>query len=127
MTWVECVPLIFAAACAYLRLTATWDRLTSLRVWSSIRAPYQLAPAQRLHQHLPNVVLVNTYTPTKNCFATTCHRLTEPELAVPRRLYHVPIGRPLPGWHCYLLDETVKPVRLIHRLNVPRPANLRRS
>ena len=33
------------------------------------------------------------------------HRVTQAELASSDRLYQVPIGKPVPGWQCFLYDD----------------------
>jgi len=33
------------------------------------------------------------------------HRVTKAELASSDRLYQVPIGKPVPGWQCFLYDD----------------------
>ena len=116
VTWIECVPLIFSAAVGYLEVTNMWSRLDTLRVWSCIGAAYQLGPAQRAHRHLPNLQFWNSFAPTENCFVTTCHRVTEAELAKKDQLYRVPIGRPVPGWSCYLLAEDEEPPQLVPQM-----------
>uniref|UniRef100_A0A7S4CMW6 AMP-dependent synthetase/ligase domain-containing protein n=1 Tax=Eutreptiella gymnastica TaxID=73025 RepID=A0A7S4CMW6_9EUGL len=109
VTWVECVPLIFTAAVNYLDVSNLWFRLQSLRVWSCIGAAYQLPAAQLAHRSLPNLQFVNSFAPTENCFVTTVHRVTKEELALSDKLYSTPIGRPVSGWQCWLLDEEEEP------------------
>lgn len=95
-----------------------WARLASLRLWSCIGAPYQLGPARRAHRHLPHLQFFNSYAPTENCFVTTCHRLTPAELGHADQLYRVPIGRPVPGWICFLLNGQSAPskqLQIFHR------------
>lgn len=33
------------------------------------------------------------------------HRVTEAELCSSDKLYQVPIGKPVPGWECFLYDD----------------------
>eukprot|EP00668_Euglena_longa_P003546 GGOE01004144.1.p1 GENE.GGOE01004144.1~~GGOE01004144.1.p1 ORF type:complete len:1545 (-),score=302.20 GGOE01004144.1:408-4817(-) len=116
VTWVETLPSVFSAAVNFLEISELWSRLASLRIWSCIGAPYQLAPARRAHRHLPHLQFFNSYAPTENCFVTTCHRLTPTELNNGDRLYRVPIGRPVPGWICLLLNEESAHLEVITHL-----------
>jgi long-subunit acyl-CoA synthetase (AMP-forming) len=33
------------------------------------------------------------------------HRITETELSGSDKMYQVPIGKPVPGWECFLYDD----------------------
>jgi non-ribosomal peptide synthetase component F len=84
--------------------------LSSLRVWSCIGAPFQIAPARTAAIYLPILQFYNSYAPTENCLVTTMHRLTRAELTSSDRLYQVPIGKPVPGWECFLYDDETNAV-----------------
>ena len=56
---------------------------------------------------------VNSFAPTENCFVTTCHTVSPKEFACSDRLYAVPIGRPVPGWACYLFSEDEDPPQFV--------------
>jgi non-ribosomal peptide synthetase component F len=81
------------------------SQLNSLRVWSCIGAPFQISPARTAAIHLPKLQFYNSYAPTENCLVTTMHRVTQAELTSLDRLYQVPIGKPVPGWECFLYDD----------------------
>jgi hypothetical protein len=83
----------------------SWSHLSALRVWSCIGAPFQIAPARAAAKHLPNLQFYNSYAPTENCLVTTMHRITQAELNSSDKVYSVPIGKPVPGWQCYLYDD----------------------
>ena len=83
----------------------SWSHLSALRVWSCIGAPFQIAPARVAAKHLPNLQFYNSYAPTENCLVTTMHRVTQDELSSSDKVYSVPIGKPVPGWQCFLYDD----------------------
>lgn len=105
ITWLECVPLIFSACVDYMAASNSWSSLSHLRVWSCIGAPFQIAPARAAAKHLPNLQFYNSYAPTENCLVTTMHRVTQAELNSSDRVYSVPVGKPVPGWQCFLYDD----------------------
>jgi hypothetical protein len=93
----------------------SWSSLSHLRVWSCIGAPFQIAPARAASKHLPNLQFYNSYAPTENCLVTTMHRVTQAELSSSDRVYSVPVGKPVPGWQCYLYDDETDTV--VHPLD----------
>ncbi|HEU5470743.1 MAG TPA: amino acid adenylation domain-containing protein [Actinophytocola sp.] len=64
-----------------------------------------LAPEHcaRIRDRLPHLELINGYGPTEGTTFTTCHRAGDAERPVP-------IGRPLTGTRCYVLDPDLNPV-----------------
>ncbi|MFL6137215.1 MAG: amino acid adenylation domain-containing protein [Frankiaceae bacterium] len=61
--------------------------------------------ARALRSH-PHVALVNGYGPAESTGFTTCHDITAADETAPS----VPVGRPLPGKRCHVLDERLRPV-----------------
>jgi len=53
----------------------------------------------------PELELVNGYGPTESTTFTTCHRVRDGDGGRP-----VPIGRPITGTHCLVLDRNLDPV-----------------
>ncbi|MGW8554511.1 amino acid adenylation domain-containing protein [Streptomyces tubercidicus] len=64
------------------------------------------ATVRRVREACPHVTVVDGYGPTEATTFTTFHRLS-PHAEVPDPM---PIGRPLQGMRCYLLDEGLRPV-----------------
>ncbi len=105
ITWLECVPLIFSACIDYISTSNLWHRLLHLRVWSCIGAPFQIEPARVAVKFLPSLQFYNSYAPTECCLVTTMHMLTKAELTSNDKLYNVPVGKPVPGWQCFIYDD----------------------
>ena len=63
-----------------------------------------LSPAHiiRARDALPSAQIINGYGPTENCVFTACHRVGPDDHAD----RPVPIGRPVRGTRCYVLDST---------------------
>ncbi|MEV4050237.1 amino acid adenylation domain-containing protein [Amycolatopsis sp. NPDC049688] len=66
-----------------------------------------LSPQQcaRVLRRCPDLELVNGYGPTENTTFTTCHRVRDRDAGRP-----VPIGRPITGTTCLVLDRHLDPV-----------------
>ncbi|EOD65475.1 non-ribosomal peptide synthetase, partial [Amycolatopsis vancoresmycina] len=66
-----------------------------------------LSPQQcaRVLRRWPHLELVNGYGPTENTTFTTCHRVRDRDAGRP-----VPIGRPITGTSCLVLDRHLDPV-----------------
>ncbi|MEV6824081.1 amino acid adenylation domain-containing protein [Amycolatopsis sp. NPDC051102] len=66
-----------------------------------------LSPQQcaRVLRRWPRLELVNGYGPTENTTFTTCHRVRDHDAGRP-----VPIGRPITGTSCLVLDRNLDPV-----------------
>ncbi|MET8854209.1 amino acid adenylation domain-containing protein [Amycolatopsis sp. NPDC004625] len=66
-----------------------------------------LSPQQcaRVLRRWPHLELVNGYGPTENTTFTACHRVRDRDAGRP-----VPIGRPITGTSCRVLDRTLAPV-----------------
>lgn len=62
--------------------------------------------AERVLQALPNCRLVNGYGPTENTTFSCCHAI----LSLPADGRSIPIGRPIAGTECLVLDERMQPV-----------------
>jgi thioesterase domain-containing protein len=66
--------------------------------------PFSLALMRRLRKALPGVDLFNMYGPTETCIDATVYHVTGAETGA------IPIGRPLPNYRIYILDERREPV-----------------
>jgi amino acid adenylation domain-containing protein/non-ribosomal peptide synthase protein (TIGR01720 family) len=66
-----------------------------------------LSPPQcaRVLRRLPHLELVNGYGPTEGTTFTTCHRIDAAEAAEAEDGRPVPIGRPITGTRCFVLDR----------------------
>ncbi|RSM44579.1 non-ribosomal peptide synthetase [Amycolatopsis balhimycina DSM 5908] len=67
-----------------------------------VLSPQQCAEVLR---RWPDLELVNGYGPTESTTFTSCHRVRAADDGRP-----VPIGRPVPGLHCLVLDRDLDPV-----------------
>jgi len=70
--------------------------------------PLNPALVGRLRQALPGTRLANMYGPTEACIDATAYVVPD-DIELPPL---VPIGRPLPGYRCYVLDEAGRPVAI---------------
>src|SRR3954452_11415799 len=61
---------------------------------------------ERHHRCLPAVALVNEYGPTECSVWSSAHRLTQNDASQ----INIPIGRPLPNYRAYVLDDGLEPV-----------------
>ena len=62
--------------------------------------------AKNALRELPGCRLVNGYGPTENTTFSCCHAIT----SLPADGRSIPIGKPIAGTECYVLDETLRPV-----------------
>ncbi len=96
------VPTLLAGLASHLQ--ATGQNLPALRLCVSSGEPLQAELAQRFHDALPHVELVNIYGTTE-FWDASAHTFSPSEGGAT-----VPIGRPLPGVEVYVLDEHMRPV-----------------
>ncbi|HET8681463.1 MAG TPA: non-ribosomal peptide synthetase [Micromonosporaceae bacterium] len=83
------------------------DALGGLRVLGSLGDVMPTAQTARVRAAHPNVRVMNIYGPTEACVVSTVYEVSawsESESAT------VPIGFPLAGARCYVLDEESRPV-----------------
>ncbi|CAF3708674.1 unnamed protein product [Rotaria sp. Silwood1] len=87
--------------------------LISLQRLCSIGEPLRPRTASLLYDYLnPSAVIYHLYGPTECIFATTFHQITKADL----QLDSLPIGRPLLGYKCYILDSYLQPVLADHQI-----------
>jgi amino acid adenylation domain-containing protein len=98
VTHVNSVPSFFESV-----LAAAPPRSTLVRLMLGGEA-LTTALARRLRRALPHAQIYNMYGPTEACIDATCSRATGTE-----RGAFVPIGRPLPNYRAYVLDERLEP------------------
>ena len=62
---------------------------------------------KQFHQLSPKATLINGYGPTEGTTFTCCHTFTQQELCGDSQS-NVPIGKPISGTSCYILDEDMQ-------------------
>ncbi len=80
------------------------ESLTGLRYLLAGGDVLSMQHIQKALSLFPNTTLINGYGPTENTTFTTCHTITQEDLAKPS----VPIGRPIANTTVYLLDPALR-------------------
>ncbi|WP_433349021.1 amino acid adenylation domain-containing protein [Microtetraspora malaysiensis] len=73
--------------------------------WRTVMCGAESAPAELVNRWAtPDRRFIHTYGPTETAVAVTAGELTAPQVAP------MPIGHPLPGYRCHVVDEHLRPV-----------------
>ncbi len=102
------VNCFLAVPSLYAALIESLKGSTGARLRTVILAGEAIPPdlVNQHHQDFPDVALVNEYGPTECSVWSTAHHCTEDD----RLGTIVPIGRPLPNYRAYVLDDFLEPV-----------------
>eukprot|EP01041_Mallomonas_annulata_P007853 gene7853-16069_t len=97
----EGVPTLLKAVSDHLRATNSWDSCKSIKILMSGGEKMLDDHVNVWFDHLPQITIWNTYGPAECTVTSHYYKLERNEISGD----HIPIGVPLPGYECYLLDN----------------------
>ena len=105
VTVLHAVPVFFRELLEYVDMNQEWETMRKLRCIGTCGDAASVPVCQLIRTKLPQVELLNGYGPTEISVWSHTYFFTEDQVKFP-----VPIGRPVPGYTEYVLDDDGEPV-----------------
>ncbi|CAF1300762.1 unnamed protein product [Didymodactylos carnosus] len=107
ITHVTVVPTILITLFEYLQSKTRFDRIKTVRIFRCSGEALLSHVVSKWVPYLPSQCqMINFYGPTESTLVATYHRIISEDLAT----QSISIGRPLPNYQCYILDEHLQSV-----------------
>ncbi|CAF1373390.1 unnamed protein product, partial [Didymodactylos carnosus] len=112
VTFIDIVPTLLRLLCEFLNANNQFNRIRTVRTFAvgGNREQMVSKTISMLMPHLPHHGKIkNTYGPAECTVACCDHLVTQKDLISTQ---NIPIGRPLPNYQCYLLDDCLQRVHI---------------